>query len=105
MKEPGAPLECLTWKARLRAPVGRRAIAAVTGGRHDIEPVRTGADRVKPAYFDGAWHDTTVVAGGSRQPGAVLAGPIIVEEPTSTLVVPPGARLHITPAGNYLVEV
>ncbi|MCG3754780.1 hydantoinase/oxoprolinase family protein [Amycolatopsis sp. Poz14] len=105
VKEPGAPLECLTWKARLRAPVGSRAVAAVTERRDGLEPVRTGADRVKPAYFDGAWHDTTVVAGGSRPPGTVLAGPLIVEEPTSTLVVPPGARLHVTSAGNYLVEV
>jgi len=31
--------------------------------------------------------------------GATLAGPLIVEEPDTTLVLTPGQSVHVTPSG------
>ncbi|MGX6448020.1 hypothetical protein ACVU7I_08150, partial [Patulibacter sp. S7RM1-6] len=37
--------------------------------------------------------------------GAVVTGPAVVREPTTTLVVPPGVRGVVTPGGDYLLDV
>jgi hypothetical protein len=34
-----------------------------------------------------------------------LVGPLLVEERESTLVVPPGARLHCDPGRNLIVDL
>jgi N-methylhydantoinase A len=102
--EPGAALECLTWKARLTAPVGRQAVEAIASGEAQTGSA-TGPGRYRPAYFGGEWRETGIVTGGALAAGTAVSGPLIVEEPTSTLVVPPGATLHVTAVGNYHVEV
>ena len=37
--------------------------------------------------------------------GAVVRGPAIIEEPTTTLVVYPGMTATVSPAGNYLLSL
>lgn len=105
--EPGARIECLAWKARLRAPVGRSANGAAPPSTQTAGAAGAAdaAAATRPAFFGGEWHDTAIVIGGTLGAGTELSGPAIVEEPTSTLVVPPGSRLRVTPVGNYLVEV
>lgn len=105
VNEPGARVECLTWKARLRAPVGREAVEATSKGTQTPAGDATGARVWRSAYFDGAWHEAAIYMGGTIGVGTEVAGPLIVEEPTSTLVIPPGAKLRVTPLGNYMVEV
>lgn len=46
----------------------------------------------------------TFVSRDSIAVGAMLAGPAIVEEPTSTTTVPPGWRLTCLPTGDLLLE-
>jgi N-methylhydantoinase A len=103
VSEPGARIECLTWKARLRAPVGQAAVEALVPATVDAPRVETSSTR--PVYFDREWHDTAIFGGGTLGAGTVVDGPLVVEEATSTLVVPPGSRLAVTSLGNYLVEV
>ena len=43
--------------------------------------------------------------GGQLPPGTRLAGPTIVREPTTTVVVYPGSSVTVTPLGNYLLEI
>ncbi|OJU84149.1 MAG: 5-oxoprolinase [Solirubrobacterales bacterium 70-9] len=105
VSEPGARVECLTWKARLRAPVGREAIEATARSASSAAGGEANPRTSRSAFFDGAWHDTDIYMGGSIPTGAELTGPLIIEEATSTLVVPPGAALRVTPLGNYMVEV
>jgi N-methylhydantoinase A len=45
---------------------------------------------VRRAFFDGEWHEATVHDWRRLANGNVVQGPAIVEESTTTLVVPPG---------------
>ncbi len=101
VREDGQYLECLVWKCRARAvlpspPLDERE--ATAGGEAGPEEGR--------AYFRGLGfadvprHDGALLAAGSE-----IAGPAIVREPTTTVVVYPGDTLRVTPLGNYLLEV
>jgi N-methylhydantoinase A len=48
--------------------------------------------------------DTPVFLGASLAAGQRVAGPLIVEEPTTTIVVPSGWSLTVEDAGGYLLE-
>ena len=103
VSEPGARVECLTWKARLRAPIGRSSIDAVIAsyaGGTSLDP-----RVIRPAYFDDSWLDTPIYTGDSLPVGTELLGPTIIEEPTCTIVVPPGSSVRVTKYGNYYLEV
>jgi N-methylhydantoinase A len=39
------------------------------------------------------------------RPGIDIAGPAIIEEPTTTLVVYPGSTVRLSAAGNYIVSL
>ncbi len=102
VSEPGARIECLTWKARLHAPIGSTVVEALESGNGNgraAEPAR------RDVFFEGAWHDTPVHRGGQLPKGAVVQGPAIIEEPTSTLVVPLASRVTVSDLDNYLLEV
>jgi N-methylhydantoinase A len=43
--------------------------------------------------------------GRALTAGARIAGPAIVREPTTTVVVYPGSSALVTPLGNYVLEV
>nr|WP_256476274.1 hydantoinase/oxoprolinase family protein [Siccirubricoccus soli] len=49
------------------------------------------------------WRSTPVFAGQALLPGHRVAGPAIVEEGTTTLIVGAGEELSVTRAGNYLI--
>jgi N-methylhydantoinase A len=57
------------------------------------------------------WFDITgpeqavVLRGGSLTAGQVIAGPAIIEEATTTLVLPRGTRTTLTASDSYLVEL
>jgi N-methylhydantoinase A len=63
------------------------------------------SDAVRPAYFEeaGAFVPTPVHDGSHLNAGASLAGPLIVEEPTTTIVVPPGWTIECRRGGFYLL--
>ncbi|MCB1745600.1 MAG: hydantoinase/oxoprolinase family protein [Gammaproteobacteria bacterium] len=46
----------------------------------------------------------TVVRGAALAVGATVDGPAIIEEATTTLVLPPGARARLSAADSYVVE-
>lgn len=45
------------------------------------------APATRPAWFDGAWRETTVIAALSA--GGRIAGPAVIEQPHATIVIPP----------------
>ena len=101
VRDPESVLECLNWKGRLSVGLKgapRLPPAAEAAGRP--EP-----DRSRPAYFGGgARVDTPIYLGRNLRPGAVIEGPAIVEEPTTTIVVDPGTRTRLSGAGNFIME-
>ena len=96
----GQAVECLNWRGRLIASVDAPS----------LEPTRSAdgseavADRRRPAYFGrGGAVETPVYLGERLLVGAVIAGPAIIEEPTSTLVVHPGASARVSAGGRYIL--
>jgi N-methylhydantoinase A/oxoprolinase/acetone carboxylase beta subunit len=56
-------------------------------------------------HFGGAApHDTAIHARASLAAGFTAPGPLIVEEPLSTTVVPAGAVLKVLESGSLLIE-
>jgi N-methylhydantoinase A len=60
--------------------------------------------RRRPCFFKGKFMDTPIYDGALLSPGRSIQGHAIVEEPTSTLVIPPGFTCTIDPYGNYLLK-
>ena len=48
--------------------------------------------------------DTSIYDGGALSPGNKIEGPAIVEEPGTTLVIPPKWKASVTSRGDYLLK-
>jgi len=55
----------------------------------------------RPAFFGVELADTPVYDGTRLGPGAEIAGPALVEEPFTVVVVPPGATARLDALGSY----
>jgi len=59
----------------------------------------------RDAYFGP--HDrrrTPVFRGSELEPGALITGPAIIEEPTTTIVVYPQMSATVSPSGHYILK-
>ncbi|HKP18000.1 MAG TPA: hydantoinase/oxoprolinase family protein [Gaiellaceae bacterium] len=101
VREPGQYLECLLWKVRatavLEKPEVRAREAADTGGEAE-------------AHVDAYFKETGLAQvrrydGPALPAGTKIAGPAILREPTTTVVVYPGSSAVVTQLGNYLLEL
>ena len=94
------PWELVTLRVSLSAPRAGRPELRVA---EDSEPpVPT---RETPCWFDGTEPVATPRYGrGSLGAGAALAGPAIVEDDWSTVVLPPGATLEVDAAGHLHID-
>jgi N-methylhydantoinase A len=96
---PGAPVDLVA--ARLAASgVNEWPMAAGAPETHDGATAR----RSRAVVFDGQPSDAAVVHRREIVDGAVVDGPAIVEEPTSTTVVPPGWRVVLGPANALVIS-
>ncbi|MEN0137290.1 MAG: hydantoinase/oxoprolinase family protein [Rhodococcus sp. (in: high G+C Gram-positive bacteria)] len=98
--DPGSAVEALQWKARLTAVIDKPAVTAPQAVSITVSPSnRTG-------YFDETG-STTISGydGPSLELGTEIAGPAVIEEPTTTLVVYPGMTVTVTSSKNYLIEL
>jgi N-methylhydantoinase A len=88
--------------------IGHRPEVALDGL---LDPSRRAADleaarrEVRPVYCDGTWLETPVYDREALPPDAKIAGPAIVEQLDSTVVVEPGTTMRTDVAGNILIEV
>lgn len=83
-----------------------RAIGAVDRPK---QRAANGSAMARPLAKRTVWFDTQVQADVYRRedlgPGARISGPAIVQELSSSTIVPPGARLTVDPHGNLLIEL
>lgn len=87
-----------------------QAIGRVTKVRHLAPVPAPDIDRVKgrrKVYFgaQAGWVDTNIYRRAQLGAGEVLAGPAIVEEMSSTLVLQPGQTLRVDALGNLVAAV
>ncbi|MGE0311511.1 MAG: hydantoinase/oxoprolinase family protein [Lautropia sp.] len=73
----------------------------------DTAAARPAPSGSRPARFggDAAPRATPVFDRSGFAPGMAIVGPALVEERESTVVVPPGARVHCDDAGNLHIEL
>jgi N-methylhydantoinase A len=100
---PDVPVEFINVRVAARAPVAGSGV--VVRGRAD----RAG-DPVKgrrPVFFAeaGGFVDVAVYDRARLAVGDTLAGPAVVEEEGSTLVMGPGATARVAPTGNLVLAV
>jgi len=100
VKEEGGTIECINWKGRL--------IAEMNKPPHALGELNTSskmiADRTVSAYFSEEGQCEIPVYMGAELPAdCEILGPAIIEEPTTTVVVYPGATAQVTAGGNYLL--
>jgi N-methylhydantoinase B len=101
VREPGASLECLNWKGRLTARLDRPSPDAMQAAkRAGVAPQRS----AKAFFPEDGECETPVYLGDSLPEDALITGPAIIEEPTTTVVVYPGMRARVSSRGNYILE-
>ena len=86
------------------AVIGRRpkfdlTSLAPTGG--SIEEARSGT---RPVHFGDAWHDTAIYHRLALPVGAGIAGPAILVQPDTTILIDPGLSARIDRFGNTIIE-
>jgi N-methylhydantoinase A len=57
------------------------------------------------AYWGDGWIDTPVYDGTQLGAGARVAGPALVEEPFTVIVLPPNTAAELDGLGNYVITV
>ena len=101
VRDEGSAIECINWRGRISIGIGK-----------PVEPPQERAARrgartheMRDAYFAGKKHRTPISRGDTLQSGAHIRGPAIIEEPTTTIVVPPKMSARVSPSGNYILTV
>ncbi len=93
-------MECLNWRGRLIASVNAPSLEPGLGAAQATVEV----NRKRPVYFGNEKVETPIYYGEELPPGAVVEGPAIIEETTSTLVVNPGATARVSAGGRYILS-
>ena len=100
VRDPDNPIECIHWRARLTALLPRGAHAA---------DVRQRTTALAPRGTRRSWFgdlrasalEAAIYYGEDLIAGDTITGPAIIEEPTTTLVIYPGAAAEVTHHGHY----
>jgi len=87
-----------------------RLIAKVKAKEINLPRLETGGDpskalkRGRKCFFKGEFKETSIYDAAKLKAGNLVSGPAIVEEPTSTIVVPEGFHCTLDEYGNYLLR-
>lgn len=100
VRDEGSEVECVNWRGRIAIRLAKPARPETRrAAKHKPKPAGT-----REAYFGPAGRRRTPIFRGTElAPGATIAGPAIIEEPTTTIVVYPGMRAVVSPSGHYLL--
>lgn len=93
-----SPIEFLNWTGRLAIRLPQAEISA--GGK----PVKREPTTRNALFGLDEQYATTIIRGDAIGVGESITGPAIIEEATTTLVLPPGTQARLSPADSYVVE-
>jgi N-methylhydantoinase A len=97
---PWQAIEFLTFRLRATTPKAPFELNRIEPGTGDA----SGAlKRRRAAWWDGSAVDTPVYDGAALRAGDRFAGPAIIEEATTTVVVPPRFGVEVDPYRNYVL--
>jgi N-methylhydantoinase A len=98
---PGAPVELINLRVAARGLTSKPDFARSEQAGDDPSAARK---RERRAYFDGGFQEVVVFDGLRLRNGNVVPGPAIVEQPTTTIVVPSDYQLTVDDYDNYLIH-
>jgi N-methylhydantoinase A len=102
VSEPGQDVEFTSWRVRVTAALGEAPVVS----RPPMGDTPLAPRTTRRAYFSGTgWVETPVFTGETLLPGAEVEGPAVIEEPTTTIVVPPRSVATATSAESYAVRL
>ncbi len=100
--DPASEIEFLNWTGRMSLLLPRHDVAEVSRSR-------TGADSAvkhRDAWFGAERASATaVIRDAALVALEPITGPAIIEQATTTIVVPPGLTGRVTAAGSFIVEI
>lgn len=92
-----SPIEFLNWTARLSVALPHSRLRAAGTGEADAPATRPVLFGVEDRRDAAIYHGENVAVGD------VIDGPAVIEEATTTLVLPPGASATLSDADSYVV--
>jgi N-methylhydantoinase A len=99
---PGRPLEVVNLHATVVGRRPHREPGSRVGEAADPPPEKGSRDAYVPST--GRLERVPVYDGDRMSPGHRLAGPAIIEESTTTVVVPEGFRVEVDASGSFILE-
>ena len=100
INDPESAVEVVAWRARVRCRLRESESRQVLTQRATHQPPAT-----RRAYFrDAGEVDAAVRLFDSLEPGESLSGPALIESPTTTVVIEPGATVTRSDTGSLTIE-
>ncbi len=96
---PGSAIEIMALRVRVRGALDRPAAAPAAA-----VATATTTSRRRRARFNGAWHDTPLLAWTDLPQGWRMQGPAIIEQETATVVVPPAFTAALGAYGDLILQ-
>lgn len=98
VKDPGSHVECIYWKGRATAVIEKPEPRVASEAATDI------AERRRSCWFGDGWVETRCYeAGEITAADGPIPGPVVIDEPTTTVVVQPGWTVQVDDMGDYLM--
>ncbi len=94
---PGQPVEALHWRLAAIGRTERPEFGRAASNSREA-PIRK---KIREVIFDGQKVATNVYEGSELKSQSTIQGPAIVEEPTTTVVIPPRSTLVVNEFGDY----
>jgi N-methylhydantoinase A len=105
VREPDAYIECIFWRAEA---IGQPTTIVKFAEEEKVgkDPVSEAIMGTREAYFKslGGTIETAVYRGSELRYGNQFVGPAIIEEATTTVVIPPKKRVNVEKYGSYLIR-
>ncbi|WP_449282683.1 hydantoinase/oxoprolinase family protein [Leucobacter sp.] len=101
VNDPSQRPEFLVWKQRVTAVLDRPKVPVLGEGAEEAVPVR----HRHVGFALEEVENAPIYRGEELAAGAAVAGPAIILEPTTTLVLDPGAELVVAGSGDYIISV
>ncbi|MFH1929386.1 MAG: hydantoinase/oxoprolinase family protein [Chloroflexota bacterium] len=102
--EPESPLESINVRVTAIGTIPKTSLAPWPAGGPDAGAA---IKETRQAYFvdAGGWVDTPIYDGSKLRAGNRIAGPAIIEEVTTTIVICPHDQAEIDQLGNVVIDV
>lgn len=101
---PFREVEFLNFRLKAIASKAELRLAAISQGREDPS---LALKRKRPCYFKerGGYTETPIYDGERLQAGNTITGPAVIEEKTTTVVIPNAFTCRVDPYRNYILTV